>query len=79
VSDVVIAVVLAVAVYLRLDLQATRMRLSRVEQEQIVVDTELTLAADIQTGRLPKAPPTGSGFSWAARLRQARKDRRRLL
>jgi Stage II sporulation protein E (SpoIIE) len=73
VSDVVIAVVLAVAVYLRLDLQATRMRLSRVEQEQIVADTELSLAAEIQSGRLPKTPSAGSGISWAARLRQARK------
>lgn len=73
VSDLVIAAVLAVAIYLRLDLQATRMRLSRVEQEQIVVDTELSLAAEIQSGRLPKAPPAGFGFSWAARLRQARK------
>ena len=73
VSDLVIAVVLAAAIYLRLDLQATRMRLSRVEQEQIVADTELSLAAEIQSGRLPKAPSAGSGFSWAARLRQARK------
>lgn len=73
VSDLVVAVVLTVAMYLRLDLQATRMRLSRVEQEQIVVDTELSLAAEIQSGRLPKAPPAGFGFSWAARLCQARK------
>ena len=73
VSDLVIAVVLAAAIYLRLDLQATRMRLSRVEQEQIVVDTELSLAAEIQSSRLPKAPAAGLGFSWAARLRQARK------
>src|SRR4030095_1347868 len=73
VSDLVIAVVLAAAIYLRLDLQATRVRLSRIEQEQIVADTELSLAAEIQSGRLPKAPAAGSGFSWAARLRQARK------
>jgi serine phosphatase RsbU (regulator of sigma subunit) len=73
VSDLVMAAVLAAAIYLRLDLQATRMRLSTVEQEQIVADTELSLAAEIQSGRLPKAPSAGSGFSWAARLRQARK------
>ena len=73
VSDVVIAIVLAGAVYLRLDLQATRLRLSRVEQEQIVSDTELSLAAEIQSGRLPKAPSASSGISWAARLRQARR------
>ena len=54
VSDLVITVVLAVAVYLRLDLQATRIRLSRVEQEQIVVDTELSLAAEIQSSHLPR-------------------------
>lgn len=73
VSDTLIAVVLAGAIYLRMDLQATRMSLSRLERERIALETELSLAAEIQRGHLPKVPPPGSGLSWAAGQRQARK------
>ncbi len=73
VSDAVIAVGLAAAIYFWLDLQATRVSLSRLEHEQIAVETELSLAAEIQRSHLPKVPSAGSGLSWAARLRQARK------
>ena len=71
ISDAVLAVAFGFAVFLWLHLKWTRIRLSRLEREHIVLDTQLSLAADIQRGLLPPAPPNGDGLQWAARLVQA--------
>lgn len=59
------------AVFLWLHLKWTRMILSRIQREHIVIETQLTLAAEIQRGLLPSAPADGDGLRWAARLVQA--------
>ena len=71
ISDAVLAVAFGVAVFLWLHLKWTRMALSRIQREHIVLDTQLSLAADIQRGLLPSAPADGDGLRWAARLVQA--------
>jgi hypothetical protein len=53
VSDVILATAFGVAVYLWLHLRATRTRLTDLERDQVVVDTQLTLAAQIQHHLLP--------------------------
>jgi serine phosphatase RsbU (regulator of sigma subunit) len=71
ISDAVLAVAFGFAVFLWLHLKWTRMTLSRLQREHIVLDTQLALAADIQRGLLPPLPPDGAGVRWAARLVQA--------
>ena len=71
ISDMVLAVAFGLAVFLWLNLKWTRMTLSRLEREHIVLDTQLSLAADIQRGLLPPVPPDADGIQWAARLVQA--------
>ena len=68
ISDAVLAVAFGFAVFLWLHLKWTRMTLSRVQREHIVLDTQLSLAAEIQRGLLPSAPADGDGARWAARL-----------
>ena len=71
ISDLVLATAFGVAVFLWLHLKWTRLTLSRLEREHIVLDTQLSLAAEIQRGLLPPAPADGDGLTWAARLTQA--------
>ena len=71
ISDAVLAAALGFAVFLWLHLKWTRMTLSRLEREHIVLDTQLSLAANIQRGLLPPLPSDTTGLRWAARLVQA--------
>jgi serine phosphatase RsbU (regulator of sigma subunit) len=71
ISDAVLAVAFGVAVFLWLHLKSTRLTLSRLERAHIVLDTQLSLAAEIQRGLLPPVPADGAGLTWAARLVQA--------
>ena len=71
ISDAVLAIAFGFAVFLWLHLKWTRLTLSRIQREHIVLDAQLALAADIQRGLLPSAPPDGDGMRWAARLVQA--------
>jgi sigma-B regulation protein RsbU (phosphoserine phosphatase) len=71
VSDIVLATAFGVVVYLWLNLRATRSRLTGLERAQIVVDTQLTLAADIQRHLLPPIPISSNGVHWAGRLEPA--------
>jgi serine phosphatase RsbU (regulator of sigma subunit) len=71
ISDVVLALAFGIAVFLWLHLQGTRLTLSRLERDHIVLDTQLSLAAEIQRGLLPALPPDEAGLRWAARLVQA--------
>jgi sigma-B regulation protein RsbU (phosphoserine phosphatase) len=70
ISDVILATALGVVVYLWLNLRATRTRLTGLERAQIVLDTQLSLAAQIQRHLLPPVP-VGSGVRWAGRLEPA--------
>ena len=71
ISDAVLAVAFGFAVFLWLHLKWTRMTLSRIQREHIVLHSQLSLAAEIQRGLLPSPPPDGDGLRWAARLVQA--------
>ena len=66
ISDVVIAAAFGVAVYLWRDLRATRLELSERERDELVLQTQLSLAATMQRRLLPAAPPVDNGFGWAA-------------
>ena len=59
------------ALFLWLNLKWTRLTLSHLEREHIVLETQLSLAADIQRGLLPPVPSDAEGVRWAARLEQA--------
>lgn len=66
ISDVVTAAAFGVAVYLWRHLRATRLELSERERDELVLQTQLTLAASMQRRLLPAAPPPDHGFEWAA-------------
>ena len=67
-SDAVISFGVAGITYLWLHLNAARTRLFTLQQEQIVIDEQLRLAAEIQRGLLPHVPRATAGFRWAARM-----------
>jgi hypothetical protein len=71
VSDLILAMAFGAALYFWLNLRATRTRLTSLERAQIVVDTQLSLAADIQRRLLPSAPAESNGVRWAGRLEPA--------
>jgi serine phosphatase RsbU (regulator of sigma subunit) len=73
VSDLVLAVALGVAVYLWRHLMATRHELVQRERFEIVLQTQLSLAAEIQRRLLPPLPAAANGCEWAAALRPAGK------
>jgi serine phosphatase RsbU (regulator of sigma subunit) len=73
VSDLALAVALGVAVYLWRHLMATRYALAQRERAEIVIQTQLSLAAEIQRRLLPRLPPAANGCEWAAALRPAGK------
>jgi sigma-B regulation protein RsbU (phosphoserine phosphatase) len=71
VSDVILATAFGVVVALWLNLRATRTRLTGLERLQIVVDTQLALAAEIQRRLLPSTAAGFNGVHWAGRLEPA--------
>jgi phosphoserine phosphatase RsbU/P len=73
ISDALLASAFGVVTYLWLHLKAARMSLSRLERARIEIDTELSLAAEIQRNNLPVVPSPYAGLRWAARLQQAEK------
>ena len=73
VSDAALAVALGIAVYLWRHLLTTRRELAERERAELVLQTQLSIAAQIQRRLLPPVPPTDSGFEWAAALRSAGK------
>jgi sigma-B regulation protein RsbU (phosphoserine phosphatase) len=73
VSDLVLGTGFGVALYLWMNLRATRAALTAAERSRIVLDTQLALAAEVQRRLLP-APPDPSqtpNLRWATRLRPA--------
>ena len=73
ISDAVLAIALGVVTYLWLHLKAARTALSQFESEKIKLDTELSLAAEIQRNLQPPLPSPQTGIRWAAHLQQAQK------
>jgi sigma-B regulation protein RsbU (phosphoserine phosphatase) len=73
VSDVALAVSLGVAVYLWRHLLTTRHQLAERDRAELVLQAQLSMAADIQRRLLPDVPPSDDGFEWAAALRSAGK------
>ena len=73
VSDAALAVALGIAVYLWRHLVITRRELEDHERTELVLQTQLSVAAEIQRRLLPAMPPAGNGFEWAAALRSAGK------
>jgi sigma-B regulation protein RsbU (phosphoserine phosphatase) len=71
ISDVVLAVAFGAATFLWLHLRRARAALTRLERAQVVLDTELAIASDIQHGLLPPPPPAHDGWRFAAHLEQA--------
>jgi phosphoserine phosphatase RsbU/P len=71
ISDVVLAVALGAATFLWLHLRRARTALTRLERARLVLETELSIAADIQRGLLPSPPPGRGGWRFAAQLEQA--------
>jgi|RhiMethySRZTD1v2_1073278.scaffolds.fasta_scaffold00111_39 stage II sporulation SpoE-like protein len=73
VSDAALATAFGTAVYLWRHLLGTRRELQERERAQLVVQTQLSIAADIQRQLLPPVPPNEFGFEWAVELRSAGK------
>ncbi|HUL77356.1 MAG TPA: PP2C family protein-serine/threonine phosphatase [Vicinamibacteria bacterium] len=68
ISDTVISGGVAALTYLWLHLRSSRIRLLAVEREQVALDEQLHLAAEIQRSLLPDVPRATDGFRWAARM-----------
>ncbi|HUU34830.1 MAG TPA: PP2C family protein-serine/threonine phosphatase [Vicinamibacterales bacterium] len=71
VSDVILSAAFGVAVYLWRNLSATRRALLDREREELVLKTQLALAADLQRRLLPVLPAGDGRIEWAAALRSA--------
>jgi serine phosphatase RsbU (regulator of sigma subunit) len=73
VSDFVLALILGVAVYLWRGLLITRRELSERDRAELVLQSQLSMAAEIQRRLLPPTPTPADGFEWAAALTSAGK------
>src|SRR5262245_59809019 len=71
VSDVVVAAGVVVMTWLWLHLRTSNMRLLRLERQQVALDEQLRLAAEIQRNLLPALPASLLGFRFSACLVQA--------
>jgi sigma-B regulation protein RsbU (phosphoserine phosphatase) len=71
ISDVVLAAAFGTTTFLWLHLRMTRTVLTRLERAQVVLDTQLKVAAEIQRDLLPPPPPARDGWRFAAQLEQA--------
>ena len=71
VSDVVLSTAFGAAVYLWLHLKATREALAERERDELVLNTQLALAADLQRRLLPELPQADARVQWAAALKPA--------
>jgi hypothetical protein len=68
ISDLVLASSLGVVLYLWLNLRFTRTALVALERNQLVLDTQLAVAAKIQRDLLPAPPHSRHAMSWAVEL-----------
>lgn len=68
ISDTVLSAAVTGMALLWLRLKASRLRVLALQREQIAIDEQLRLAAEIQRNLLPQIPPATPGFRWAARM-----------
>jgi phosphoserine phosphatase RsbU/P len=68
ISDTVVSLGVVCLTYLWLNLRQSQVRVLALEREQIVLDEQLRLAAEIQRSLLPDLPAATPGFRWAARM-----------
>jgi serine phosphatase RsbU (regulator of sigma subunit) len=68
ISDTVVSLGVVALTYLWLNLRESQVRVLALEREQIVLDEQLRLAAEIQRTLLPDLPAATPGFRWAARM-----------
>jgi sigma-B regulation protein RsbU (phosphoserine phosphatase) len=73
ISDAVLAITVGSVTYLWQHLRMTRATLSSIERDRVVVDTQLSLAADLQRSLLPVLPSDMPRVQWAAELQPAGK------
>jgi sigma-B regulation protein RsbU (phosphoserine phosphatase) len=73
ISDGVLALTVGAVTYFWLRLRATRATLSVVERDKLVLDTQLSLAAELQRSLLPALPADTARVQWGARLESAGK------
>ncbi len=71
ISDVILAIAFGGVSYLWLHLRRARSELTRLERAQVVLETELAIASDIQHALLPPPPRPRDGWRLAAHLEQA--------
>jgi phosphoserine phosphatase RsbU/P len=71
ISDMILAIAFGGVSFLWLHLRRARTELTRLERVQVVIDTELAIAAGIQHELLPPPPRPRGGWHLAARLEQA--------
>ena len=73
ISEAVLAVGFVVVTWLWFRLRETQIALTDLERQQIVADTQLTVAARVQTSLLPALPGPSLGISWHAAVEPAGK------
>jgi len=73
IADLLLAAAFGIALYLWLDLRATRAALTEAERSQVILDTQLTLAADVQRRSLPPPPDAiqSPSMRWAIAIHPA--------
>ncbi|MEZ5420390.1 MAG: SpoIIE family protein phosphatase [Vicinamibacterales bacterium] len=71
ISDMLLATALGIAIYLWQHLRATRTALLDRERAELVLTTQLSVAADLQRRLLPVLPAGSAEVEWAAALRSA--------
>jgi Stage II sporulation protein E (SpoIIE) len=68
ISDCAVSLGVVGLTYLWLHLRESQIRVLALEREQIVLDEQLRLAAEIQKSLLPDLPAATPGFRWAAHM-----------
>src|SRR3954447_3576544 len=71
ISEAVLAASFIVVGWLFLRLRETQIALTDLERQQIVADTQLTIAARVQRSLLPATPPASAGVRWCAAVEPA--------
>lgn len=73
ISDVVLSAGFVTVTWLWIRLRETTLALTELERERIVVNTQLTVAARVQTSLLPRLPPPTEGICWYGAVEPAGK------
>jgi sigma-B regulation protein RsbU (phosphoserine phosphatase) len=73
ISEAVLAGGFVVVTWLWFRLRETQIALTHLERQQIVAETQLTIAARVQTSLLPALPGPSAGVSWYAAVEPAGK------